>query len=93
LFGVSQSFLEKLLHRRRTTGEVAPRPHAGGRQPRYNAAALAFVRRVVLTQPDATPDELCTQLQQRLGLQVSVATMCRMVQRLGLPRKKVAPCL
>jgi len=88
LFGVSQSFLEKLLHRRRTTGEVAPRPHAGGRQPRCNAAALAFIRQLVQTQPDATLEELCTQLQQRRGVRVSVATMCRMLQRVGLPRKK-----
>jgi transposase len=88
LFGVSQSFLEKLLQRRRATGDVAPRPHAGGRQPRCDATALAFVRQVVQTQPDATLAELCTQLQRQRGLQVSVATMCRMLQRLGLPRKK-----
>jgi transposase len=44
LFGGSQSFLEKLLHRWRTTGEIVPRPHAGGRQPRCAGAALALVR-------------------------------------------------
>ena len=88
LFGVSQSFLEKLLHRRRTTGEIAPRPHAGGRQPCCDAAALAFVRQLVQTHPDATLEELCTQLQQQRGLRVSGATMCRMLQRLSLPRKK-----
>jgi transposase len=88
LFGVSQSFLEKLLHRRRTVGEIAPRPHAGGRQPRCDAAALAFVRQVVQAQPDATLAELCAQLQQQRGLRLSVATMCRLLQRLGLPRKK-----
>jgi len=32
LFGVSHAFLEQ-LRRRRTTGAIAPRPHAGGRQP------------------------------------------------------------
>lgn len=31
LFGVSRSFVEKLLHRRRTTGEVSALPHGGGR--------------------------------------------------------------
>ena len=88
LFGVSHAFLEQLLRRRRTTGEMAPRPHAGGHQPRCDPAALAVVRQLVHEQPDATLEELCAQLQQRRGLRVSVATMCRLLQRLGLPRKK-----
>jgi transposase len=88
LFGVSRAFLEQLLRRRRTTGEIAPRPHAGGRQPRCDAAALALVRQWIQEQPDATLEELCAQLQRQRGLRLSVATMCRVLQRLGLPRKK-----
>jgi transposase len=88
LFGVSHACLEQLLRRRRTTGAIAPRPHAGGRQPHCDPAALALVRQLVREQPDATLAELCAQLQQRRGLRISVATMCRVLQRLGLPRKK-----
>lgn len=88
LFGVSRAFLEQLLRRRRTTGDIAPRPHAGGRQPRCDAAALALVRQFVREQPDATLEELRAQLHHRRGLRLSVATMCRVLQRLGLPRKK-----
>ena len=88
LFGVSHAFLEPWLRRRRTTGEIAPRPHAGGRRPCCDPAALTVVRQLVHEPPDATLEELCTQLQQRRGLRVSVATMCRILQRLGLPRKK-----
>ena len=54
LFGVSQSFVEKLLRRRRTTGDIAPRPHTGGRRALCDEAALAVVRRLVHAQPDAT---------------------------------------
>jgi transposase len=88
LFGVSRALFEQLLRRRRTTGEIAPRPHAGGRQPRCDPAALALVRQVVCEQPDATLEELCAQLQPRRGLRLRVATMCRVLQRLRLPRKK-----
>ncbi|SRR6266540_1749721 len=88
LFGVSHAFLEQLLRRRRTTGEIAPRPHGGGRQSHCDATALAVVRQLVHEQPDATLEELCAQLQPRQGLRLSVATMCRVLQRLGLPRKK-----
>ena len=88
LFGVSQSFVEKLLRRRRTTGDIAPRAHAGGRRALCNEAARAHVRHLVREQPDATLAELCTQLDAQQGLRVSVPTMARLVTHLGLPRKK-----
>jgi transposase len=88
LFGVSRGFVEPLLPRRRTTGAIAPRPHVGGRPPCCDRSALALVRHLVQAPPDATLAELCTQLQQQRGIRVSVATMCRLSQRLGLPRKK-----
>ena len=52
LFGVSQSFVEKLLRRRRTTGDIAPCPHAGGRRAICHEAAQAVVRRLMQEQPD-----------------------------------------
>jgi transposase len=39
LFGVSQSCVEKLVRRRRTTRDIAPRPHAGGRRAICDATA------------------------------------------------------
>jgi transposase len=88
LFGVSQSLVEKLLQRRRTTGDMTPRPHAGGRRATCNEAALAHVRRLVQAQSEATLAELCEQLYAQQGLRVSVPTMGRIVLHLELPRKK-----
>jgi transposase len=88
LFGVSRAFVEKLVQRRRGTGQIAPRPHAGGRKPSCDPAALAVVRQILQEQTDATLAELCEQLGQRRGLWVSLATMSRLLTRLGLPRKK-----
>jgi transposase len=88
LFGVSVSFVEKLLRRHRSTGDVAPKPHAGGQQRRLGAAAEAVIRDAVRTTPDSTLEELCTLVADTQGLRVSVPTMCRALQRLGLPRKK-----
>ena len=87
LFGVSQSFVEKLLRRRRTTGDIAPRPHAGGRRALCDEAALAVVRRLVHEQPDATLAGLRERLFAQQGLRVSVPTMGRLVITLRLPRK------
>ena len=87
-FGVSLSFVEKLLRRHRTTGDIAPRPHAGGRRSSCDAAAVAQVRRLVHEQPDATLAEVCEQLFAQRGLRLSVPTMGRLVLSLKLPRNK-----
>jgi len=87
-FGVSLAFVEKLLRRRRTTGGIAPRPHAGGRRPSGDEAALAQVRRLVHEQPDATLAECCERRFTQRGLRISVPTMGRLVRALKLPRKK-----
>jgi transposase len=88
LFGVSLSFVEKLLHRHRTTGSIAPKPHGGGQTPSLDAAADALVRQLVQDHPDMTLEELCARVAAGRGVRVSVATMCRVLQRLGLPRKQ-----
>ena len=61
-FGVSLSCVEKRLRRHRTTGAIAPRPHAGGRRPSGDAAALTQVRHLVHEPPDATLAEVCERL-------------------------------
>jgi transposase len=88
VFGVSLACIEKVLRRYRTTGEVGPKPHAGGQKPRVDAAAQALVRPRVHGHPDATLEELRAHVVDTAGVRVSLATMCRIVQRLEWPRKK-----
>jgi len=88
LFGVSRAFVEKLVWRRRGTGQIAPQSHAGGRKPSCDPEALAGVRQELQEHTDATLAEWCERLGQRRGLWVSLSTMSRLLTRLGLPRKK-----
>jgi transposase len=88
LFGVSLAFVEKVLRQYRANGDLAPKPHGGGQKPRLDVAAQTIVQRLVGDQPDATLAELCTGVAMETGRRVSVPTMCRVLQRLGLPRKK-----
>jgi transposase len=88
LFGVSLACVEKVLRQHRTTGDLAPKPHAGGQKPRLDTAAQAVVQGFMRANPDATLEELCTRAAAETGVRVSVPTMCRTLQRLGLPRKK-----
>jgi transposase len=88
IFGVSLAFVEKVLRQYRSTGDIAPKSRAGGQKLRLDAAAEAVVRRLVRDHPDATLEELCTRVAAETGVRVSVPTMCRVLQRWRLPRKK-----
>lgn len=88
IFGVSLAFVEKVLRQYRTTGDIAPKARAGGPKPRLDAGAQAAVQRLVSDNLDATLEELCTSVAVATGVRVSVPTMCRVLQRLRLPRKK-----
>ena len=87
LFGVSRALVETLVRRRRGTGQMAPQPQAGGRKPSCDPAALAVVRQALQEHTDATLAELGERLGQRRGLWVRLATMSRLLTRLGLPRQ------
>ena len=88
IFGISLSTLEKWLRRKRTTGKTTPLPPAHGPEPILEDYA-ALLRAEVKRQPDITLVELCARLSQCAGVEVSPSTMCRALQRLHLPRKKV----
>ena len=84
LFSVSLSFIVRLLQRQRQTGSLQPAPHAGGTPCKLDADALARLCQLVHDQPDAT----LAELRERLGIDCTLATICRALQRLRLTRKK-----
>jgi len=87
-FSVSRSFVEKLLHRQRTSGSLAALlPHPGP-APLLDVPARDGLRACLRQQPDATLDELRVWLAALGGPRVSQATMGRAVQALDWRRKK-----
>jgi transposase len=87
-FDVSTSFIRKLLQRRRGGQSIVPKPHRGGRASSLSDQDLQQVWKLVKDKPDATLRELSQKLVEAGGSQVRSWTMCRALQRLGLPRKK-----
>jgi transposase len=91
LFGVSGTFIKKLLRQRRETGSLAPQPQGGGQgaklaeEPRERGRAY-----MLRTQHDATVSEVHAYVVTTLQLPVSRATVGRVLQDLDLPRKKNA---
>ena len=87
-FNVALSFVVKLLRQYRTTGEIAPKPFNGGVKLKLSPENLVVLADLIENNNDATLDELCQMLKDKIGVNISRATMGRMTQRLQLTVKK-----
>jgi transposase len=93
IFHVSLSFVESRLRQVRTTGRIEPKPHAGGPSSRIDDSAREHLRQWLAEQSDLTLAELGERLERSLGIRVGLSRLCRVLQELGLRRKKDTPCL
>jgi transposase len=83
-FGVSLSFVTRLIQRRREAGTLAPKPHGGGRQPALEFPKWVRLARLISEHPDATLQEL----KQRGGFTCTLTTLWRTLRRFNLTFKK-----
>ena len=83
-FAVDVSTITRLLQRRRQSGAIDPRPHAGGTKPTLDHEGLQRLRKLVEQTPDAT----LQQYKQGLGISGSIMIVWRGLQTLGITRKK-----
>jgi transposase len=88
MFDVGQSFVKKMIRQWRSTGDLTPLPHGGGRAPSLQHKQLRLLQSKVRQQPDVSLEELQTHLHAEAELLVSHATISRALSRLDLPRKK-----
>jgi transposase len=88
LFGVHESFIYKLRRQKRQRGDIAPLPHGGGAHAKLSPDQLRQLPDLVAATPDATLDELRVRLEKKTRVALSLSTLCRGLQALGLSRKK-----
>ncbi len=88
LFGVHESFIYKLLRQKRERGDLAPLPHGGGARAKLSEGQLRQLPDLIAATPDATLAELRVQIKKQARVEVSLSTLCRGLQALGLSRKK-----
>jgi transposase len=82
-YRVSSRWVYKLRQQRSETGQIAPRRGQVGPKPKLAAYAEQLIA-LVQAQPDATLSEL----RERLGVSVSLATVWLTLKKLGLTLKK-----
>ena len=84
-FGCSESWVRRLIQRQRERGTLEPLPTARHDDQRtYGDADERAIRELIRQRPDATLAEVA----EALGKPAHVATVCRTLKRLDLPRKK-----
>jgi len=88
LFQISAATLKRYLKQQRSTGDLAPRRHTGGPQPRISPEQHPALQDVIAVDPDATLAQTCAQWHAHTGVAVSQATMSRALAQIGWTRKK-----
>src|SRR2546430_865732 len=88
LFDAGRRSVARFVQKHRAGLSLAPQPHAGGYPTALTARTLSTLRDKVIETPDATLSELVSYLKTEARVQVHLSTVCRALQRLGLPRKK-----
>ena len=88
LFGVGERTLYRWQQQARIEGRREAKPHAGGPAPRLRGAVLDTLRALVLEANALTLAEYGDHLAERVGVRVSVPTLCRTLKQLGLVRKQ-----
>ena len=88
VFEVDRRTVSRLLHRSRQGLGLSPKPHGGGHPAILGQKGLDLLRQRVAQEPDATLEELAAYLKKRARVEMHLSTVCRALQKLGLPRKK-----
>jgi len=83
-FQCSESWVRRLIQRRRETNSLEPRPLKRPDNHKLSEQDLEQLRQLIEKTPDLTLGELAAALQT----QVSVPTVWRATQKLKLPLKK-----
>jgi putative transposase len=88
LFGVGRRTVVRFVQKHHAGLSLAPQPHAGGYPALLTTELRSVLRDKVTETPDATLFELNSYLKTKADVSVHLSTICRALQKLGLPRKK-----
>jgi len=87
-FKVSLSFIRDFLRRYRATGEIAARPQGGDRRSKLKGQKEELLKIMVTEQSDIYLREIQAAIKEQKGIEVSISSLSRTLNRLNLKRKK-----
>lgn len=87
VMGCCKPWARGLKQRLRETGSIAPTTPVRKSQRKYDDADEQKIRRLLAHKPDATLAEII----EHIGKKIAKGNLCRLLSRMGLPRKKSPP--
>ena len=87
-FKVSLSFLRDFLRRYRETGQIAARVQRGARRSKLKGKEQELLKIIVTEKSDIYLREIQEQIRERQGIEVSISSLFRTLNRLKVRRKK-----
>ena len=91
-FKVSLSFVRNLLRRYQDCGEIEAKQRGGYQKPIIQNEHLSIIKSFVEEKNDLLLSELCDRFAEKTEIRVSITTMHRAVEKLGLRVKKKPLC-
>lgn len=88
LFGIGTATVKRLKRTFRETKTVKAKPHGGGASPIIGKQQEPLVELLVQKHPDWTEEQFAKALAELHGIQISAATVGRVIRRLGYSVKK-----
>jgi len=87
-FKVSLSFLRDFLRRYRETAQIAARTQGGDRRSKLKGKEQELLKIIVTEQSDIYLRKIKEKIKERKGIEVSISSLSRTLNRLNLRRKK-----
>ncbi|MGF2039704.1 MAG: helix-turn-helix domain-containing protein [Nostoc sp. CmiVER01] len=87
-FKVSLSFIRNLLRHYRESGRIEAKQRGGYQKPTIQDEHLSMIKSWVEEKNDLLLTELCDRFVEGTGIEVSITTMHRALEKLGLRCKK-----
>jgi transposase len=88
IFDIGRCSVARYLQLQRASESLQPRPRGGGVPFALKEKHLKALQQQVAKKNDITLAELVSHLAKKEKVMVHFSTVCRALQRLGLPRKK-----
>jgi transposase len=87
-FNVSLSFIRDFLRRYRETNEIAAKPQGGDRRSKVKGKDEELLKTIVTEQRDIYLREIQETMKEKTGIDVSISSLSRTLNRLELKRNK-----
>jgi transposase len=87
-FKVSLSFVRDMLRRYRETDKIEALPQGGDRRSKIKVEEEELLKKMVAQTNDIYLREIQELMQQKMGLEISLSSLSRNLNRLNLGRKK-----